>query len=380
MIQIFQKGLRKKGFTLVELLIVIAVIGILFIVLVSKVEFATDRARETGVKTDFRSYQVALQTVGLEQQEFTSDYYKLVNQLNENLDPKLELSNGVDGLFTDAEDPWSSTYRLSYRKVEGQNRGSVAIVSSGPDLVFETADDITMTATYLLTDYGGQVVFGDTLTTDEGVVHRVGIAGGLYQTGSDYTVLLKSWHQLIEDGDIIVFENETPVNKGLIQMQVVNKALSGDLAVQDGIQMTNTAFQNCTGLINVYMPDSVIKSGNSFTNCSSVQSVRMSNGLTVPTSTVKNCPNIVEFVFPANCLAPVSTCEGCTGLKRVILPSSLESIGKNLFKNCTSLERVTYHGTIAQFKSIPKGADWNLNCPDFIIECADGSIRNSQLG
>ena len=34
---------KKKAFTLIELLIIIAIIGILFIVLVSKVDFVTDK-------------------------------------------------------------------------------------------------------------------------------------------------------------------------------------------------------------------------------------------------------------------------------------------------------------------------------------------------
>ena len=57
---------KKRAFTLIELLIVIAIIGILFIVLVSKVDFATDKAKATGVQTDFRSFQVAIETVAKE--------------------------------------------------------------------------------------------------------------------------------------------------------------------------------------------------------------------------------------------------------------------------------------------------------------------------
>ena len=57
---------RRKAFTLIELLIVIAIIGILFIVLVSKVDFATDKAKATGVQTDFRSFQVAIELVAKE--------------------------------------------------------------------------------------------------------------------------------------------------------------------------------------------------------------------------------------------------------------------------------------------------------------------------
>ena len=63
---------NRKAFTLVELLIVIAIIGILFVVLVSKVDFATDKAKTTGVQTDFRSFQVAFETVSRENAGFNT--------------------------------------------------------------------------------------------------------------------------------------------------------------------------------------------------------------------------------------------------------------------------------------------------------------------
>ena len=63
---------KKKAFTLIELLIVIAIIGIVFIVLVSKVDFATDKAKATGVQTDFRSFQMAFDTVAKENAGFNT--------------------------------------------------------------------------------------------------------------------------------------------------------------------------------------------------------------------------------------------------------------------------------------------------------------------
>ena len=64
--------MKKKAFTLIELLIVIAIIGILFIVLVSKVDFATDKAKASGVQTDFRSFQMAFDTVAKENAGFNT--------------------------------------------------------------------------------------------------------------------------------------------------------------------------------------------------------------------------------------------------------------------------------------------------------------------
>ena len=66
------KHIRKQAFTLIELLIVIAIIGILFIVLISKVDFATNKAKITGVQTDFRSFQLAFETVSRENAGFNT--------------------------------------------------------------------------------------------------------------------------------------------------------------------------------------------------------------------------------------------------------------------------------------------------------------------
>ena len=63
---------KRKAFTLIELLIVIAIIGILFIVLISKVDFATDKSKATGVQTDFRSFQMAFETVAKENAGFNT--------------------------------------------------------------------------------------------------------------------------------------------------------------------------------------------------------------------------------------------------------------------------------------------------------------------
>ena len=169
---------KKKAFTLIELLIVIAIIGILFVVLVSKVDFATDKAKATGVQTDFRSFQVAIETVIKENsglntfgwdtgdanadrvrnsydkgdtnkngkqddgevfvgskaygETWTGIYtlvkpgttdldadavFALESAINKNLDPKLHITIGTDGKITmanQARDPWNTEYHGYY--------------------------------------------------------------------------------------------------------------------------------------------------------------------------------------------------------------------------------------------------------------------------
>ena len=113
---------KKKAFTLIELLIVIAIIGILFIVLVSKVDFATDKAKATGVQTDFRSFQMALEAVSKEKAGFNSFGWNTgdanANGVRDSVD---EGDANEDGIYQDGEtwtghkkylENWTEKYSL----------------------------------------------------------------------------------------------------------------------------------------------------------------------------------------------------------------------------------------------------------------------------
>ena len=113
---------KKKAFTLIELLIVIAIIGILFIVLVSKVDFATDKAKATGVQTDFRSFQLAFETVSKEKAGFNSFGWNTgdanANGVRDSVDKG---DTNEDGIYQDGEtwtgrkkylETWTNTYSL----------------------------------------------------------------------------------------------------------------------------------------------------------------------------------------------------------------------------------------------------------------------------
>lgn len=64
-----KKGLQ--GLTLVEILVVILIIGILIVALVPRISAATDKARETQVKTDMRTFSLAAESVMREYAGFT---------------------------------------------------------------------------------------------------------------------------------------------------------------------------------------------------------------------------------------------------------------------------------------------------------------------
>lgn len=166
------KNSNKKAFTLVELLVVIAIIGILFVVLISKVDFATDKSKATGVQTDFRSFQLAVETVARENAGLASlvkstdsgdtngngvidagetsgtvtyDYEALEAALNKNLDPKLHVKIDDDGkISTKAQDPWKEEYTGEYIKaVDGEHRGAIVFYCGGANLEKELEAVVT---------------------------------------------------------------------------------------------------------------------------------------------------------------------------------------------------------------------------------------------
>lgn len=155
---------NKKAFTLVELLVVIAIIGILFVVLISKVDFATDKSKATGVQTDFRSFQLAVETVARENAGLASlvvdsgdtnkdgeigegetsgtiSYEALAAALNKNLDPKLHVEIDATGKITmkkDAKDPWKEEYVGQYLAgTDDKDRGAIVFYCGGANLEVE---------------------------------------------------------------------------------------------------------------------------------------------------------------------------------------------------------------------------------------------------
>ena len=63
----------------------------------------------------------------------------------------------------------------------------------------------------------------------------------------------------------------------------------------------------------------------------------------------------------------------CSSLSSVTIPNSVTTIGVVAFYNCTSLSNINFNGTIAQWKAITKGTEWNIGVPSTTkVTCTDG--------
>ena len=109
-----------------------------------------------------------------------------------------------------------------------------------------------------------------------------------------------------------------------------------------------SAFYNCTGLTSVEIPSSVTKIRNiAFSGCTSLAKVTINSNAILSATTIRNNLTTVfgsqvsEYVL-GNEVTRIGEYAfyGCTGLTTVTLPPSVKVIERQVFQNCSNIERV----------------------------------------
>ena len=185
-----------------------------------------------------------------------------------------------------------------------------------------------------------------------------------------------------------------------------------------------SAFIRCSALENVVMPESLIEiDSQAFFDCASLKSVKLNENLTtLGLATFAYCSALENVEFGNNvtyigsqmfwfCTAlesielPASLLEigssafsgtaikkivlkegakvlggfgGCGTLVEVVLPESLTLICRGALPNYDGLTRITYNGTMAQWKAIEKESGWKSSdniITNFFVDCTDGTLE-----
>ena len=131
---------KNKGFSLLEIMVVIVIMGLLAALVVPNVMGSLDEANISKVKTDIRELEKALKMYNMDVKRYpTTDQglQALVEKPTSAPVPKKYRSGGYIEKLT--EDPWGSAY---YYKMPSDHGSKYDVFSAGPDGEVGTCDDI----------------------------------------------------------------------------------------------------------------------------------------------------------------------------------------------------------------------------------------------
>lgn len=122
----------QRGFTLVEIMVVIVILGLLATLVVPNIMGASDEAKETKAMTDCKMIAGSVRT-----------YYVRNSRLPDTLEElATKDERGRSEILELPVDPWNTPYEL----VQGDTSRDFEVVSCGPDTQLGTEDDITSKA------------------------------------------------------------------------------------------------------------------------------------------------------------------------------------------------------------------------------------------
>ena len=132
--------LAERGFTLIEIMVVVVIIGLLAAFIVPQVMGRVDEARVTKVKGDVQMLETAISMYRLDTARYPTTAQGLAALVTKPEDPNLRNWKPGGYLSRVSKDPWGNEY--SYECPGRMNPTSYDLISPGPDGKIGSEDDI----------------------------------------------------------------------------------------------------------------------------------------------------------------------------------------------------------------------------------------------
>ena len=130
-------GSRRRGFTLVEMLLVLVILGVLAAIVYPKVAGRGEQARQTATQSQISAFKTALDSFEVDNGYYPKGRNGLLDLVQK---PRDAVNWRGPYLESIPKDPWGNEYL--YEQPGKHNPTSYDIMSVGPDGRANTEDDI----------------------------------------------------------------------------------------------------------------------------------------------------------------------------------------------------------------------------------------------
>jgi general secretion pathway protein G len=111
---------RQRGFTLIEIMVVVIIIGLLAAVIVPQVIDKVDQARITKARSDIQGLETALQMYRLDNSKYPTTDQGLQALMTQPTDPSIRHWRVGGYLQRVSKDPWGAEYQYVYPGTHGK--------------------------------------------------------------------------------------------------------------------------------------------------------------------------------------------------------------------------------------------------------------------
>jgi general secretion pathway protein G len=138
----FVSRARQHGFTLIEIMVVVIIIGLLAAVIVPSVISKVDEARVSKAKADIQALEAALTMFRLDNSKYPTTDQGLQSLITQPTDPSIRHWRVGGYIQHVSKDPWGNPYQYAFPSSHGRDYDLFTLGSDGQPGGDGTAADI----------------------------------------------------------------------------------------------------------------------------------------------------------------------------------------------------------------------------------------------
>lgn len=351
--------MKRKGFTLIELIVVMAIIAILVFIAAPKFLEYIDDAEVTKIKTNIKELETASATYIMRRNELpilagetlTSEQIQ-----GETYDKTGVVEEVLDGTYSNIDYFKIKNYLKAPKESEKyilHESGKVYYLSSGVSLAESMEDYFLVTPEGVLTGLSETYKALGNEAPKDLVIPQVinGITVTSIGDGAFYRMSEMVYPEDPMDEPIYIDPIEMSITSVKLPNTIISigdnafnsvKALTEILIPESVTTIGKSAFYNCISLKTITLPDNLITIGGyAFTNCIALENIIIPDKVTIiETATFLHCTALRNIVIPSNATTiGDSAFSYCSSLKTITLPNNLVTIGKSAFSS-SGLENI----------------------------------------